>query len=164
MAFRAYGKSVKSYTAWQASTAYSLEDYRVPTEDNGYCYECTTEGTSGLNEPSWPNVVNKTVQDGTVIWTCREKEGAANPLSVTLDLGYTLGYSLRDIWVKSSGTGDFIVYGSYDGTNWRQIDEVTVPFGDRDNRHKGVQNSYPFIKVSTDLQAVNEIEIVAGDV
>ena len=166
MAIKAYEKSVASYTAWEASTAYILQDFRIPTVDNGLCYECTTAGisSSGVSpgEPTWPNVVGQTVQDGTVVWTCREKAEAAGPLSVTLGLGDAGGYSLKDIWVKSSGTGDFIVYGSYDGDNWRQIDEIAVPQGNRDNRHKGLQNAYPFIKVSTDLNAINEIEIVAS--
>lgn len=162
MAIRAYGKSVASYTAWQALTAYELTNYRVPTVDNSLCYECTTAGTSGETEPNWPIVVAQTVQDGTVVWTCRQKAEEANSLSVTLALGDTGGYLLKDVWVKSAGTGDFIVYGSYDGVNWRQIDEMTIPHAERDNRHKGIQNAYPFIKVSTDLQAVNEIEIVAS--
>lgn len=162
MAIRAYGKSVKSYTAWQVETVYALTNFRVPTSDNGMCYECTQAGTSGEAEPSWPNVPGFTVQDGTVVWTCREKAEEANPLTVTLSLGDAGGYSLKDIWVKSPGTGDFIVYGSYDGESWRQIDELSVPQGDRDNRHKGLQNAYPYIKVSTDLNQVNEIEIVSG--
>ncbi len=162
MAIRAYGKSVASYTAWQASTVYSLQDFRVPTVDNTFCYECTTAGTSNLTEPAWPNVVGQTVEDGTVVWTCREKAGQANPLTVILALGDAGGYSLKGIWVKSPGTGDFIVYGSYDGINWRQLDELAVPQGERDNRYKGLQNAYPFIKVSTDLNEVNEIEIVSS--
>lgn len=162
MAIRAYGKSVASYTAWQALTAYELTNYRVPTVDNGLCYECTTAGSSDEDEPNWPTVVEQTVQDGTGVWTCREKAEEANPLSVTIALGDTGGYSLKDIWVKSPGTGDFIVYGSYDGVTWRQFDELSLPHAERDNRHKSIQNAYPFIKVSTDLQAVNEIEIVAS--
>ncbi len=165
MAIRAYGKSVVAYTAWQASTAYLVGDFRVPTVDNGMCYECSQAGNSGLAEPTWPNVSGLTVQDGYVVWTCREKEGAPNPLSVILELRDTGGYSLKDIWVTSTAPGDFIVYGSYNGVNWRQIDELTVPQNpNKPDRHKGLQNAYPFIKVSTDLVAVNEIEIVASQV
>ncbi len=164
MAIRVYGKSVASYTAWQASTPYLAGDFRVPTVDNGLTYECTQAGTSGLTQPQWPDVPGQTVQDGSVVWTCREKEEAPNPLTVTLELGDTGGYSLKDIWVVSDLPGDFIVYGSYNGGNWRQIDEITVPQGNRTDRHKGLQNAYPYIKVSTDLAAVNEIEIVASQV
>lgn len=172
MSIRVYGKSVATYTAWQGATAYQLNDYCRPTEDNDLCYKCTEAGTSDSTvptpvEPTWPNVVGQTVQDGTVIWTCEDKAEAANPLSVTISAKSMGGYSLKDIWVKSTGgTGDFVVYGSYDNVNWRQIDEITVPIAGRDNRYKGLTNAYPFIKVSTSAELaakVNEIEIVAGE-
>ena len=169
MAIRAYGKSVATYTAWQAATPYLLGDFRVSTVDDGFCYEVTQAGTSSSGEnptePTWPDVPGQTIQDGTVVWTCREKEEAPGPLSVVLALGDSGGYSLKDIWVTSTAAGDFIVYGSYNGVNWRQIDELTVPQNpNKPDRHKGLQNAYPFIKVSTDLVAVNEIEIVASQV
>ena len=165
MAIRTYGKSVASYTAWQASTPYLAGASRVPTVDNGMRYEATQAGTSDLTQPEWPDVPEQNVQDGTVVWTCREKEEAPGPLSVELDLKDAGGYSLKDIWVKSSAAGDFIIYGSYNGEDWRQIDEMALPQpSGRDNRHKGLQNAYPYIRVSTDLAAVNEIEIVASKV
>lgn len=58
-------------TYWAATTAYSLTNYRCPTTPNGYAYECTTAGTSGGTEPTWPTTVGNTVNDGTVVWTCR---------------------------------------------------------------------------------------------
>jgi len=61
-------------TAWEASTAYSLEDIVVPTAglENGFRYECTTAGTShATTEPTWPTTEGETVVDGTVTWTCR---------------------------------------------------------------------------------------------
>jgi hypothetical protein len=66
-------QAVKDMTAttWAASTAYSLGDYVKPTSENGYCYECTTAGTSGASEPTWPTTPGQTVADNTVIWTCR---------------------------------------------------------------------------------------------
>jgi len=60
-------------TAWLASHAYILGDIVVPTEglENGFRYECTTAGTSGASEPTWPTTEGGTVDDGTVTWTCR---------------------------------------------------------------------------------------------
>jgi hypothetical protein len=60
-------------TAWQASHAYSLGDVVVPTAglENGFRYECTTAGTSGASEPTWPTVEGATVDDNTATWTCR---------------------------------------------------------------------------------------------
>jgi len=60
-------------SAWQASHAYALGDFVVPTEglENGFRYECTTAGASGTGEPTWPLVEGATVADNNVTWTCR---------------------------------------------------------------------------------------------
>jgi len=60
-----------SGTAWAASTSYSVGDIRVPTSYYTCIYECTTAGTSGATEPTWPAVDGATVTDNTVVWTCR---------------------------------------------------------------------------------------------
>lgn len=56
---------------WAATTAYSLNDYIKPTNTNinGHFYICTTAGTSGGSEPTWPTTAAGTVADGTVVWT-----------------------------------------------------------------------------------------------
>jgi len=54
---------------WQASTAYVLTDEVRTTTHNGYYYECTTAGTTGGTEPTWPTTIGATVSDGTVVWT-----------------------------------------------------------------------------------------------
>ncbi|KKK61253.1 hypothetical protein LCGC14_3016190 [marine sediment metagenome] len=117
---------------------------------------------SGEIEPSWNSIPEQTTQDGTVLWTCRDYEGAPAALTVTVNPEGYGALPLKDIWVKSDGAVEFTVYGSYDGVNWRQIDEITVPHANRDNRHKRLENAYRFIRVSTETVATNEIEIVAG--
>ncbi len=161
--FRAYGKSVKSYTAWVAETAYELTDYRVPTVDNSWCYECTTAGTSGETQPTWTKIVNATVADGTVVWTCRAKAEEANALSVTLAMGDTGGYSLKDVWMKSDGNVTFAVQVSYSGLagTWRELDSKNVNDTEALEQY---QTPYSFIRVSTATSAANEIEIIAGQV
>jgi len=59
--------------AWEASTAYATTSphYVTPTTPNGFRYECTTGGTSGGTEPTWPTTIGGTVSDGGVTWTCR---------------------------------------------------------------------------------------------
>lgn len=37
----------------------------------GYVYECTTSGTTGGSEPSWPTTAGATVTSGTAVFTCR---------------------------------------------------------------------------------------------
>jgi len=56
---------------WAGSTTYTEGDIRIPTSPNGYTYECTTAGTSGSSEPTWPTNPGDTVTDGDVVWTCR---------------------------------------------------------------------------------------------
>jgi hypothetical protein len=53
---------------WAASTAYGTDAVRI---GDGYHYECTTAGTSGTTEPTWPGTIDETVADGTAVWTCK---------------------------------------------------------------------------------------------
>jgi len=57
---------------WAASTSYSVGDIVKPTSGNetGFCYICSTAGTSGASEPTWPTTRGTTVADNTVVWTC----------------------------------------------------------------------------------------------
>lgn len=60
---------ISTSTAWQASHAYVVNDTVIPTTANEVEYKCTTAGTSGGTEPTWPTEVGQTVTDGTVVWT-----------------------------------------------------------------------------------------------
>jgi hypothetical protein len=89
---------------WQASTSYSAGQYVIPTTFNSSgprrLYRCTTAGTSGSSEPTWPTTDGGTVTDGSVTWT------EATP---TIESGTNLpnevsggGYSRKAI---AAGTG-----------------------------------------------------------
>lgn len=55
---------------WVAATAYVLLDYVQPaTRNNNFTYRCTTAGTSGGSEPTFPTTAGGTVNDNTVVWT-----------------------------------------------------------------------------------------------
>lgn len=60
-----------AYTAWAASTAFSVGDVRRATssQNSGLVFECTTAGTSGTSEPEWPTDIGSTLTDNTVVWT-----------------------------------------------------------------------------------------------
>ena len=60
-----------AYTAWAASTAFSVGDVRRATtsQNSGLVFECTTAGTSGSSEPAWPTDIGSTLTDNTVVWT-----------------------------------------------------------------------------------------------
>lgn len=73
---RTVQNSAPAWQKWQASTAYSQYDIRIPTTTtltegySGFYYVATTGGTSGAAEPTWPTTVGATVTDGSVVWTC----------------------------------------------------------------------------------------------
>ena len=51
------------------STAVTLGQTTVPATHNGRMYRCSTAGTTGASEPTWPTTDNGTVTDGTAVWT-----------------------------------------------------------------------------------------------
>lgn len=57
---------------WKSSTSYSVGDVVFSANAASYkLMECTTAGTSGLTEPTWPTAGN-TVNDGSAVWTVRD--------------------------------------------------------------------------------------------
>jgi subtilisin family serine protease len=54
---------------WQASVAHVVGDHVIPTgTQTGLRYRCTTAGTSGTSEPTFPTTLGQTVADGGVVW------------------------------------------------------------------------------------------------
>jgi len=159
MAIRAYGVSLVIYDSWASETEYALANRVVPTTYNGKCYECTTAGISGENEPIWN--IDGTVNDGTIVWTCRDYEVAPAALSVTLDTGGHGGYPYKDVWVKSDGDVKFQIDVSHTGLDgsWREFEGIQV---NNKDTFKQYITAYRFLRVSTETVATNEIEIVAG--
>ena len=92
---------------WAASTAYSLNDRRRPTQTNrnGFQYKVTTAGTSGSSEPTWPAAWGKTVTDGSVVWTCVANELEDSWFAITGINGttLTLDNSLSDSFTSLRG-------------------------------------------------------------
>lgn len=69
-----------SQGAWSSTTAYAAGYNVRPTVANGLKYICTTAGTSGTSQPSWPTSTGGTVADGTATWTCGGADGNASHL------------------------------------------------------------------------------------
>jgi lambda family phage minor tail protein L len=59
-----------AYTAWAASTSFSVGDVRraTTTQNSGLVFKCTTAGTSGSSEPKWPTDIGSTITDNSVVW------------------------------------------------------------------------------------------------
>jgi hypothetical protein len=59
--------------AWSAGATARLGQLVRPTTRNGYMYQCTTAGTTGGAEPTWPTTYAGTVSDNGVVWTLIEE-------------------------------------------------------------------------------------------
>lgn len=58
------------YPVWQSGHVYVVGDVITPTTRNLHKYRCTTAGTSGATEPTFPTGSAATVADGAaVVWT-----------------------------------------------------------------------------------------------
>jgi hypothetical protein len=59
---------------WEALNPVSKDDtttyanFCIPTVSNGHYYKCTTNGTTGSTQPTWP-INGTTVTDGSAVWT-----------------------------------------------------------------------------------------------
>ena len=60
-----------AYAAWAATTNYAVGAIVRATavQDFGLVFKCTTAGTSGSTQPTWPTLLDGTVVDGSVTWT-----------------------------------------------------------------------------------------------
>jgi lambda family phage minor tail protein L len=60
-----------AYAAWAATTSYAVGAIVRATavQDFGLVFKCTTAGTSGGTQPTWPTLLDSTVVDGSVTWT-----------------------------------------------------------------------------------------------
>jgi hypothetical protein len=60
-------------SSWKESTAYAAGAWVRPGFGvlSPFRMECTTAGTSGSSQPTWPTTVGDTVTDGTAVWAAR---------------------------------------------------------------------------------------------
>jgi hypothetical protein len=95
-------------TAATARSSTALGTVIKPTAGNetGYIYECTTAGTGGATEPTWPTIPGNTVTDGTTVWTCRD-EKVKNIGAKGITIGATLSTD-TDEWVWEAWAADSV--------------------------------------------------------
>lgn len=109
-----------SQGAWSATTAY-VAGYNVrPTAANGLKYICTTAGTSGTIQPTWPTNTGGTVSDGAATWTCGGADGNTSHLyeffvtgtnaltsitTATSTIAAAAGNTAQTLSIRSTSTG-----------------------------------------------------------
>jgi hypothetical protein len=64
----AYEPGLAGAGTWEATTAVSVGELKLPTVANGHYYRATTGGTTGGAQPIWPTEDEASVADGTVVW------------------------------------------------------------------------------------------------
>jgi len=71
-AYQALDTSSVPSTVWSAGAGFSVGQQIIPTTlgSVGFYFTCSTAGTTGTTEPTWPSQVGATVVDGSVTWTC----------------------------------------------------------------------------------------------
>lgn len=58
-------------STWNAERTYEAGWFVRPTSPAMLRFECTSAGTSGTSEPTWPEIAGGAVADGSVVWTAR---------------------------------------------------------------------------------------------
>lgn len=86
---------------WLPATAVVVGEMACPSDSfslngNGHTYRCTTPGTTGAAEPTWPTAEGATVDDGTVVWT-----------EYTAVMANRLPAPVAPVLTRDSGAGTF---------------------------------------------------------
>lgn len=96
----------RRWDAVRGTGIYRLGDYVRPNpfSRNGYEYECTQAGQVGVSEPAWPTTIAATVDDGSVVWTCRAISNNSLFKTVVSAVWSGDGFTITDeIVVNSAG-------------------------------------------------------------
>ena len=63
-----YEPALADAPSWVATIVKTAGALILPVGGNDHYYKCTTPGTTGAAEPTWPTTPGETVVDGTVVW------------------------------------------------------------------------------------------------
>lgn len=86
----------KCANIWRANEDVSLTEYLYPLNPNGFSYEVTIAGRTGIREPVYPTTVGVTVTTGSATLTCRAASAGGmsaitSPSAVSDPTGLTIG-------------------------------------------------------------------------
>lgn len=127
-------KSGKYAPTWQVNTVYRTGDLVAPNINNGHIYECIENGTSGLNEPSFPLANDAYVFDnkGSLPWLANYVVSLDN--IVFSSDGEQLYYykcikagttsTTEPVWARNSGAiidDGSAQWQSYKAIKWKEV-------------------------------------------
>lgn len=112
----------------------------TPLNRTGYEYECTTGGQTGVEEPRWPVIPGETVQDGSVVWTCRAISNDSLLKTIVTAVWDGDGFTISDEAVFNTDgeqlAGCFV---SGDQATGKYLVEVEIVFSDSHDERFGVE-------------------------
>lgn len=90
-----------------------------------------------------------------------ERVAGSGALECILDTGHYGGRTVFEAFVESDSNATFTVYGSVDGTTWREKNSISVP-GSGGTNVIGGFNAYQFVRVATADAGNHTIEIATS--
>lgn len=132
---------------WVATTAYTVGQMIEPVTPNTFVYRCTTAGTSGGSEPTFPTAaIGDTVADGTVVWTLVGSRHEITEITLALTQGA----------LTTNTPGDPLVIGTTITSGAANDVEVWVRV---DNAVTTVQSNTGFPNIGVFINTVVETEV-----
>ncbi|MFY7864496.1 phage tail fiber protein [Roseateles sp.] len=122
VATRGYSNSIRSQ-------AVSLNDTVLPATPNGRIYRCTTAGTTGASEPSWPTTAGGTVADGTAVWTEQTDALDAGTFTEAANAGNYTRPSVAASLANMAGTQGAGTTVASTGTSGQTSNNTVLTFG-----------------------------------
>ena len=121
--------ATRGYSSNIRSAVVSVNDTVIPTAQNGRLYKCTTGGTAGAGEPTWPTTAGATVADGTAVWTEQTTNFEAGVFTEVANAGnYARGVLAPSLvnWAGTQGVGTTVASTGASGTT---SNNSTITFG-----------------------------------
>jgi hypothetical protein len=113
---------------WAASTQYPAGS--IVAASNNYSFEAIIGGTSGAGTPNWPNDINATIQDGSVVW-----QNIGTTLAITETTIAGAGFASGDVTQEFPGavinSGGWVDVINADGPPYsdNQFISSATPYG-----------------------------------
>lgn len=120
---------------WEANSSISENDYVKGTVDPTVYFQCTTAGTTGVDEPDWSTAldINDTLTDGDVEWTNAGELVLSNIVDIAIQpvsivgwvLSFTAKTNISDLDTDAQAQYDYAFPDNSD--TQKGMDVITIP-------------------------------------